>query len=88
MVKLHKLGIKVKLWKIIDDCHCDTESTVFVNGSMSRWVGIKQCVRKGGVLSGFLYSVFINDPLNSLECVNTNFGVHNVKCKIHLSGVR
>ena len=31
------------------------------------------------MLSGFLYSVFINDLLKSLECVNTNFGVYNVK---------
>mgnify|MGYP003692099099 CR=1 FL=1 len=31
------------------------------------------------MLSGFLYSVFINDLLNSLECVNTNFRVYNVK---------
>ena len=62
---------KRKNREIIDDYHCDTESTVYVNGSMSRWVGIKQGVRHGGVLSGFLYSVFINDLLKSLECVTT-----------------
>ena len=45
MVKLNKLGIKEKMWEIIDNCHCDTESLVYVNGSMSRWVEIKQGVR-------------------------------------------
>ena len=33
--------------------NCDTESTGYVIGSMYRWVGIKQGVRQGGVLSGF-----------------------------------
>ena len=68
MVKLYKLGTKGKIWEIIDDYHCETETMVFVNGRMSRWVGIKQVVRQGCVLSGFLYSVFVNDLLNSLEC--------------------
>ena len=45
MVKLYKLGTKGKIWEIIDGCHCETESMVFVNGRMSRWVGIKQVVR-------------------------------------------
>ena len=79
IVKLHKLRLKGKFREIIDDCHIEAESTVYVNGSMSRWVGTKQGVRQGGVLSGFLCSVFINDLLNSLECVNPNFGVYNVK---------
>lgn len=28
MVKLQKLGIKGKIWEVIDDCHCSNESTV------------------------------------------------------------
>lgn len=31
MYKLHNLGIKGKLWQIIDDCHCNTVSAVIVN---------------------------------------------------------
>lgn len=80
MVKLQKLGIKGKIWEVIDDCHCSNESTVAVNGATSQWFEIKQDVRQGGVLSGFLYCVFINDLLNCrLENVDTKFGVHNVK---------
>lgn len=77
MVKLKKLGIKGKIWEVIDDCHCSNESTVAVNGATSQWFEIKQDVRQGGVLSGFLYCVFINDLLNCrLENVDTKFGVH------------
>lgn len=79
MVKLYKLGLNGKIWKIIDDCHIGNESTVAVNGTMSQWFEIKQGVRQGGVLSGFLYCVFINDLLNCLESVSSNFGVYNVK---------
>lgn len=79
MFKLHKLGLKGKIWKIIDDCHINNESTVAVNGTISEWFKIRQGVRQGGVLSGFLYCVFINDLLNCLENVSSNFGVYNVK---------
>lgn len=79
MVKLQKLGIKSKIWEVIDDCHCSNESTVAVNGATSQWFEIKQDVRQGGVLSGFLYCVFINELLNIVENVDTKFGVHNVK---------
>ena len=32
MVKLHKLGVKGRIWSIIDDCHIDTKSAVCQNG--------------------------------------------------------
>ena len=79
LVKLHKLGVNGKIWSLIDDCHIDNESTVIVNNQTSKWFPIQQGVRQGGVLSGFLYCVFINELLNMLECTEQNFGVFNVK---------
>ena len=81
MVKLHKLRIKGKIWEIIDDCHCDTESTVFVNGSMSRWVGIKQGVRQGGVLSGLFIQCIRSVELSRM------LEFWSLQCEIHKSGV-
>ena len=79
MVKLNKLGIIGKLWSIIDDCHIDTHSAIVVNGCMSKWFNVEQGVRQGGVLSGFLYSVFINDLLIELNNASKNMGILNTK---------
>ena len=61
MYKLHKLGITGKVWSLIDDCHINTESCIIVNQTKSRWFMVNQGVRQGGVLSTFLYLVFIDD---------------------------
>lgn len=72
MCKLHKLNIRGKIWNIIDDCHQNTESAVIVNQTKSRWFPVQQGVRQGGVLSSFLYLVFINDLLDELQLVHSN----------------
>ena len=42
---------------------------------MSNWFSVEQGVRQGGVLSGFLYSIFINDLLNRIQCNSKNMGI-------------
>lgn len=76
MYKLHNLGIKGKLWQIIDDCQCNTVSAVIVNQKQSRWFDVHQGVRQGGVLSTFLYLVFVNELLDELEHCNST----SLKC--------
>lgn len=44
MYKLRNLGIKGKLWQIIDDCLCNTVSAVIVNKKQSRWFDVHQGV--------------------------------------------
>ena len=51
-----------------------TYSAVVVNNMTSSWFATTQGVRQGGVLSGFLYILYINDLLNELEMCNPNFG--------------
>lgn len=79
LYKLNNIGIKGKLWMLIDDCHINTKSAVIVNYQQSEWFPVEQGIRQGGVLSGFLYTVFIDDLLNELERINENFGIHKIK---------
>lgn len=79
MCKLHQLGVKGSLWTLIDDCHTDTSCSVAVNQKNSNWFPISQGVRQGGVLSTFLYLVFINDLLQELQNQNPNTGIHSIR---------
>lgn len=61
-----------------DVCHIYTKSAVIVNYQQSKWFPVEQGIRQGGVLSGFLYTVFINNLLDELYHVNENFGTHDI----------
>ena len=78
MFKLYKLGVKGKLWKIIDDCNFNTKSAVVVNQCQCAFFEVAEGVRQGGVLSGLLYLVFINDLLYELENVNSNTDIFDI----------
>lgn len=79
MCKLQQLGVKGSLWTLIDDCHTDTFCSVAVNQKNSNWFPISQGVRQGGVLSTFLFLVFINDLLQELQNQNPNTGIHSIR---------
>ncbi|VDI79669.1 Hypothetical predicted protein [Mytilus galloprovincialis] len=66
LYKVYKL-----LVKLIADCYSDITSAVYVNEHVSVPFKVQQGVRQGGVLSTFLYLVYINDLLNELELVGT-----------------
>lgn len=78
LYKLHKLGVNGKCWSIINDCHLNTSSSVVVNQTQSRWFNVLQGVRQGGVLSSFLYLVFINELIDTLEHCSTCTKLLNV----------
>ena len=78
MYKLHKLGITGKMWTLIDDCHINTESCIVVNQTQSRWFGVYQGVRQGGVLSTFLYLVYIDDLINEIQMHTNNSGILSI----------
>ena len=67
LLKLYNLGVTNKLWSLINDCHNNTSSSIVVNQTQSRWFNGRQCVRQGGVLSSFLYLVFINELIDTLQ---------------------
>jgi hypothetical protein len=78
MYKLHQLGISGRLWTIINDCHENTVFSVVVNQVSSDWFPVSQGVRQGGVLSTFLYLVFINDLLDEIQNLSSNIGVFSI----------
>ncbi|KAK3106167.1 hypothetical protein FSP39_014105 [Pinctada imbricata] len=79
MFKLYEIGITGKLWYVIDNMHLDTTSTIVVNNVTSSSFMTSQGVRQGGVLSGFLYIVFINELLQELEVMSPQLGKPFVK---------
>lgn len=54
MYNLHRLGVSVRLWTLIDDCHANTSWSVVVNQTKSSWFPVSQGVRQGGILSTLL----------------------------------
>lgn len=78
MVTLPKLGITGKLWSLINQCHQDTVSSIVVNQTRSEWFPTHQGVRQGGVLSTFLYLVYINDLIQALQYGSPNTGILNI----------
>ena len=56
------------------------ESCVKGHSSKSDWFPILQGTRQGGVISPFLYLIFINDLLYELEASGFGIGLHDINC--------
>ena len=59
-VKLYELGVRGKLWRIILTMYTQMTSCVAFNGIVSRTFPVRQSVRQGGVLSPWLYLLYID----------------------------
>lgn len=68
-----------KTWILINNFHENTASSIVVNQVQSERFPVNQGVRRGGVLSSFLYLAFTDDLLNELEVCSKNTGVLNVQ---------
>ena len=66
-VKLHRLGIRGKVWRILLDMYNSLESCVSLNRKLSGWFPVEQGVRQWSVLSTFLYIVFMNELLEEIQ---------------------
>jgi hypothetical protein len=60
-VKLHNMGIKGKLWRLLVQNYHNMSSKVVFNGMTSSDIQIKRSVRQGSVLGPWLYMVFIHN---------------------------
>lgn len=66
MDKLYESGIHPKLWTLVKDMYTGLTSQVKWLGEVGTKYGIHQGVRQGGILSTFLYKVYVNNVLMEL----------------------
>ena len=65
--KLFNVGINGRLWRVLRSAYSNVRSCVSFNGILSRWFDVCQSVRQGGVLSAWLYVIFMNALPDTLE---------------------
>jgi hypothetical protein len=74
LFKLHyNKGIAGKTWRLIKNWYIDMKEFVFIGGKASRTYNPHQGTRQGGVLSSWLFLVFIDDLIEELK--NTKAGI-------------
>ena len=65
--KIAGLGIQGKIWSLIVDAHSDMYSCVVTNGLTSEFFPVLQGIRQGGIISTWIYNLFINGLLELIE---------------------
>ena len=66
-VKLGELGITGKMLRVLIQSYKDLKCVIRINGFTSTSVDVERSVRQGGVLSSFLYMVYVDKLISSLE---------------------
>lgn len=79
LYKLGTIGFTGKILRTVMDMYSGLKCVVRSNGTTSTALNIARSVRQGGVLSTFLYLVYIDQLLNDLEESNYGCMVHSVK---------
>ncbi|CAB4039066.1 Hypothetical predicted protein [Paramuricea clavata] len=74
----HNVNIRGKCWRVIKGWYSDMEEYVLYNGKRSRQYNILQGVRQGGVLSPWLFLLFIDDMISELEKLSTGIVIQNL----------
>ena len=65
--KLNSYGISGNILCWIDAFLCHRKQCVVINGSTSRWSGVKSGVSQGTVMGPVLFSLHINDIFHDIE---------------------
>ena len=73
----HNAKIVGKSWRLIKSWYSDLEEYVFYQGACSRQYTILQGVRQG-VLSPWLFLLFIDDLIRKLHMLSTEVAIHNL----------
>ena len=79
-VKLGRLGINGKLLRVLKQSYERLKCVIRINGLTSTPVDVKRGVRQGGVLSCFLYMVYVDELITTLETSNRSAKVLSVNC--------
>ena len=73
LVKLHRAGMHVKTWRLLDQAYTGFECAAFVSGIPAEWFVVMRGVRQGAPLSMPLYQISFNDLL--IELRDSNVGI-------------
>ncbi|MES9883122.1 MAG: reverse transcriptase family protein [Sedimenticola sp.] len=65
--KLSDIGIHGTLWALLVDAHSDMSSCIVANGIQSSFFNVHQGIRQGGIISTWIYNLFIDELLHTLE---------------------
>ena len=79
-MKLHQKGIRGPIWQIINKWYTSSTSSVICDNQQSRPFPCRQGVRQGGILSPFLYCLFVDELLDILAQSGFGVSVGNVYC--------
>ena len=71
-VKLYNKGIHPRIWHILSNWYSNSSSCILLDGISSRNFRVLQGVRQGAILSPLLYSIYVDELLDSL--VSSNLG--------------
>ena len=79
-VKMHQKGISGPIWHIINRWYTSCSSAVLWNSQLSEEFPIEQGVRQGGVLSPFLYCLFVDELLDTLTSSGLGVSIQGLYC--------
>jgi len=68
--RIADVGIKGKMWRVLNSFYSTVESCVRVDGFLTDWFRLDTGVRQGCVLSPLLYALFINGLVKELNSMN------------------
>ena len=78
--KLYHSGINKVFCKLIINMYTDMSSYVRGRGFKLDWFQVRQGTQQGGVISPFLYLLFINELIYELEKAGLGFLVYGISC--------
>ncbi len=76
--KLSILGIKGRMWSILIDAHTNMTSCVLANGIRSPTFLVQQGIRQGGIISTWIYNLFIDELLYKLQASGLGATIMNI----------
>lgn len=82
--KVFILGINGKFWRFIRNCYKNMTSRVMSDGVSSDVFNVKQSVRQGGVLSPWLYLIFIDGLIKELREAGLGAFIGAIYCGVFL----
>ena len=72
----HHAKLQGKCWRLIRNWYTNMKEVVYVDGFYSRTYTLQQGTRQGGILSPWLFLVYINDLITELEQTGWGFFLH------------